>query len=95
MFNKVNVPILGVVENMSYLDLPDGSRSHVFGQGGGRRTAEALETSLLGEVPLLPRIREGGDAGEPAALKDSNEVASQVFLEIASKLLETLEVRDR
>ncbi len=90
MFNKVNVPILGVIENMSYLEMPDGSRNPIFGSEGGARTAEALAAPLLGEVPLLAHIREGGDRGEPAALTDSSGGAAQVFSEIAQKLLDAL-----
>ncbi|MGH8018479.1 MAG: P-loop NTPase [Opitutaceae bacterium] len=90
MFSKVNVPLLGVIENMSYLEMPDGTRNHIFGTEGGKKTAEALGTRLLGEVPLLAHIREGGDSGEPAALTASSGGASQVFTQIAQKLLDAL-----
>ena len=90
MFNKVNVPLLGVIENMSYLEMPDGSHYHVFGSEGGARTAESLGVPLLGEVPLISEIREGGDAGEPASLTDPAGVAGRVFAEISQKLLDAL-----
>ena len=70
MFRKLDVPVLGVVENMSWMDLPDGSRIHPFGQGGGRRTAERYEVPLLAQVPLDGAIREGGDAGRPVVLDE-------------------------
>ncbi len=68
MFRKLDVPVLGIVENMSWMDLPDGSRIHPFGQGGGGRTAESYGVPLLGQVPLDGRVREGGDAGRPVTL---------------------------
>ena len=68
MFRKLEVPVLGIVENMSWLDLPDGSRMYPFGQGGGARTAESYGVPLLAQVPLDPKVREGGDAGRPAAI---------------------------
>lgn len=90
MFNKVNVPLLGVVENMSYFELPGGERSYVFGQGGGERTAKSLGTSLLGEIPLLSEIRKGGDDGEPLAAADRDGLAGRAFTDIAQSLLEKL-----
>ncbi len=95
MFEKVNVPLLGVVENMSHLELPDGSRVHLFGRGGGIATAEALKTRFLGEVPLIQAIREGGDAGEPASLTDSDGPSGRVFAEIARSVLQKLETAHR
>ena len=70
MFEKVSVPVLGIVENMSYFtppDLPD-RRYHIFGKGGGERIAEELGVDFLGEVPIDPRVVEGGDAGRPIVL---------------------------
>src|SRR5690606_33219881 len=64
MFEKVNVPVLGVAENMSFLETPGtGEKIRVFGENGGRKTAEALNAPFLGELPLDPEIRQGGDAG--------------------------------
>jgi ATP-binding protein involved in chromosome partitioning len=70
MFRKLNVPVLGVVENMAWLDLPGGGKMHPFGEGGGRRTADRYEVPLLAQLPLDPRVREGGDHGAPVALVD-------------------------
>jgi ATP-binding protein involved in chromosome partitioning len=70
MFRKLDVPVIGVVENMSWIDLPDGSRVTPFGAGGGARTAERFGVPLLTQVPIDGRIREGGDHGRPVALDD-------------------------
>lgn len=86
MFGKVNVPLIGVAENMSYLTGPDGQRQHIFGQGGGRRTAEALDTAFLGEVPLDPLLREGSDRGIPIVVSDPDSESARVFADIATRL---------
>jgi ATP-binding protein involved in chromosome partitioning len=91
MFGKVNVPIFGVVENMSFLEMPDGSRQHLFGEGGGQRTAKALEAPLLGQVPLDGRVREGGDRGIPIVVSSASSPSAKVFAEVAKQLLERLE----
>src|SRR5690606_19843132 len=79
MFQKVNVPLLGVAENMSYFEDPAGLRHALFGEGGGEQTAAGLGTTLLGQVPLIPAVREGGDAGAPVVMTDPDGTASQVF----------------
>lgn len=91
MFQKVNVPLLGVAENMSYFVDPAGNRHTLFGSGGGQTTAERLGTELLGQVPLIPEIREGGDAGEPVVVSSPASLAAQVFREIADTLLARLQ----
>ncbi len=91
MFQKVNVPVLGVVENMSYFLDPAGNKHHLFGQGGGAATAEKLATRLLGEVPLIPEIRAAGDAGTPAAALDPEGTAGHCFTEIAETILAQLD----
>ena len=70
MFRKLDVPVLGVVENMAWVDLPDGSRMIPFGEGGGQATADRFEVPLLAQIPLITAIREGGDGGKPVALGD-------------------------
>ena len=65
MFRTLEVPILGVIENMSYLDLPDGTRMDIFGSGGGEKLAKASGTTFLGKIPIDPTVREGGDTGKP------------------------------
>jgi len=69
MFNKLDIPILGLVENMSWMTLPDGSKTHPFGAGGGTATAETYGVPLLAQVPFDSRICKGGDDGIPAATR--------------------------
>jgi len=68
MFRQLDVPIFGVVENMSYLELPDGSRLDVFGTGGGERLAREAGVAFLGAIPMDPAVREGGDQGQPVII---------------------------
>ncbi len=68
MFEQVKTPIVGLVENMSYLITPSGERIDVFGEGGGQRMAGAMNIPFLGDLPLDPKVRVGGDSGRPAAL---------------------------
>ena len=91
MFQKVNVPLLGVAENMSYFVDPAGLRHALFGSGGGIATAGRLGTVLLGQVPLAPEIREGGDKGMPIVVSDPGGATAGVFRAIAESLLQMLE----
>lgn len=90
MFEKVNVPLLGVVENMSWFEDDTGARTPIFGEGGGVATAATLGTRLLGQIPLVPAIRAGGDAGEPLVMAQTNHPVAQTFREIAQELLAAL-----
>ncbi len=92
MFRKVNVPLLGVAENMSWFEDATGARLALFGEGGGAATAGALGTSLLGQVPLDGAIRAGGDSGEPVSVSAPQSRPAQVFREIAGTLLRRLKV---
>ena len=84
MFMRVGVPVLGVVENMSWFECPHcGKPSALFGSGGGRRLAEELEVPLLGEVPLYPRILEGGDRGMPIVVADPDSAAARALTSVA------------
>jgi ATP-binding protein involved in chromosome partitioning len=87
MFQKVNVPLLGVAENMSYFIDPAGNKHELFGSGGGIVTAERLGTVLLGQVPLLPEIRAGGDSGLPIVVSEPQGAAADTFRQIADALL--------
>lgn len=70
MFEKTHIPVLGIVETMSWFEAPDGTRHSLMGDGGGERTAQALGLPLLAQIPIIQAIREGGDDGHPAALQD-------------------------
>jgi len=83
------VPILGIVENMSYLLIPEtGQRVDVFGQGGGKRTAEAMGVPFLGELPLNPQVRIGGDTGRPIALLGESDPQAAPFYGLARAVVE-------
>lgn len=86
MFEKVNVPILGIVENMSYFTTPTGERVEIFGHGGGHAEATRQQIPFLGEIPLFTEIREGGDAGLPVVVGAPNKPAAQAFINIAATL---------
>ena len=90
MFQKVNVPLLGVAENMSWFTDSTGKKQTLFGTGGGILTAEKLGTVLLGQVPLIPAIREGGDSGTPIVVSEPASPAAEVFRGIAEVLLAQL-----
>ena len=90
MFQKVNVPILGIVENMSYFTAPGGERVEIFGHGGGQAEAARQGVAFLGEVPLFTEIREGGDRGVPAVVSSPEQPAGRCFLEIAKTLRQRL-----
>lgn len=92
MFQKVNVPILGVAENMSWFEDATGARQAIFGSGGGAATAQALGTALLGQVPLDQSIRSGGDSGKPVVVESPQGRPAQVFREIAGRLLADLKI---
>ena len=84
MFQKLNVPLLGVVENMSHFVAPDtGRRYDIFGEGGGRRLADEYGIPLLAQIPLDPEIRVGGDEGSPIALRRPDSPQAKVFRDLA------------
>ena len=85
------VPILGVAENMSFLEGADGSRQYLFGQGGGLKVATALQTVLLGEVPLDQTIRQGGDHGIPVVISHPDSNPARVFRSVGLTVLQGLE----
>ncbi len=88
MFGKVNVPILGIIENMSYFLCPsDDTRYPIFGEGGGQREAERLGVPLVGQIPIDIATREAGDTGKPIAFEDpATNASSEAFAEIADQL---------
>jgi len=91
MFERVNVPILGIVENMSYFTAPNGDRIEIFGHGGGAAEAKRQGTAFLGEVPLFTEIREGGDAGIPVVVKSPEGPPAQAFGTVAAALRDCLD----
>ena len=86
MFIKVNVPILGIVENMSYFTAPGGQRVEIFGHGGGKEEAKRQKVPFLGEIPIFTEIREAGDSGTPIVVAAPNHPAGKVFIQIAETL---------
>jgi ATP-binding protein involved in chromosome partitioning len=91
MFQKVNVPVLGIVENMSYYICPQcGHREEIFKHGGGRRTAEQLKVPFLGEIPLDPKVAIGGDAGEPIVAAEPKSGVTAAYLRIAEEITRQL-----
>lgn len=89
MFSKMRVPVLGMVENMSYLIAPgSGERIDVFGQGGGKRTAEMMNVPFLGEIALDPEVRVGGDSGHPVTTNPDGDAHAAPFFQLAGRLEE-------
>jgi ATP-binding protein involved in chromosome partitioning len=87
MFKRLEVPIIGVIENMSYFISPtDGSRHEIFGRGGGERIAKHFGVPFLGQVPLDPRVREGGDSGRPIVVVDPESPVSAAFRSVAGEI---------
>jgi len=96
MFNKTQIPILGVVENMSMFTCPDCGSSHaIFGHGGARETAGKLGVPFLGEIPLVPRIRETSDSGQPVSVSVPDGPEALAFLDLARKVAASLETASR
>ncbi len=96
MFKKTQVPILGLVENMSMFTCPDCGSSHaIFGHGGARETAEKLGVPFLGEIPLVPRIRETSDSGQPVSVSVPDGPEALAFLELAKKVAASLQTASR
>jgi ATP-binding protein involved in chromosome partitioning len=83
MASKVNLPVRGIIENMSWFTGDDGKRYEIFGSGGGQELADDLGIPMLGQLPLVPALREGGDNGRPIAAVDPESESAQIFQEIA------------
>jgi ATP-binding protein involved in chromosome partitioning len=91
MFQKVNVPLLGIIENMSFFVCGHcGERTDIFSHGGGERAASKLGIPFLGSIPIDPVIREGGDTGQPIVVADPGSPQAAAFREIAKKIMESL-----
>lgn len=95
MFEQLNVPVLGVIENMSYFVAPDtGKRYDIFGHGGGAEMARKANIDFLGEVPLESEVRVGGDEGEPIVIRDPESSAARAIREVARKVGATVEAKN-
>jgi len=97
MFKKVNVPVLGMVENMAYFipeDMPD-KKYYIFGKHGARNLAERMGTNFLGEVPLEQKVRESGDDGKPIVLGDLDCKSAEAFVEISNNVIQQLAIRNQ
>jgi ATP-binding protein involved in chromosome partitioning len=86
MAEKVNLPVRGVIENMSWFTGDDGKRYEIFGSGGGQVLADELDVPLLGKLPLVPALREGGDDGKPITAVDPDSEAARAFQDIARQI---------
>lgn len=92
MFQKVNVPLLGIIENMSYFLCGHcNHRTEIFSHGGGERAAKKLGVPFLGNIPIDPAIRAGGDNGQPVTIADPDSPQAKAFRDIAAKLMEALD----
>jgi len=86
MFRQLNVPIIGVVENMSYLELPDGSKMDVFGTGGGKLLAQQSGVPFIGSIPMDPIVREGGDSGVPVVVSAPDSLVTKALISITENV---------
>jgi ATP-binding protein involved in chromosome partitioning len=92
MFRQLNVPILGVVENMSYLELPDGTRMDIFGSGGGEKLARQANVPFIGAIPIDASVREGGDSGKPVIIANPDSAVACALRAVAEKLAAKISV---
>lgn len=92
MFQRVNVPTIGIIENMSFYIKPDGSKEYIFGKEGGKKMSEEFNVKLLGEIPLNTKIREGGDEGLPIIYGSKNSEEAKIFQKISRELIREINV---
>ena len=92
MFRQLDVPIFGVVENMSYLELPDGTRMDVFGSGGGQRLAQDAGVPFIGAIPMDPSVRQGGDTGQPVVVSRPDSPVAQALRSLAENVAASVSV---
>ena len=92
MFRQLDVPIFGIVENMSFLELPDGTRMDVFGAGGGRRLAQESGVPFIGAIPMDPEVRAGGDSGNPVVISNPEAPVAQALRDVAKDIAAKISV---
>ncbi len=92
MFKQLNVPVLGVIENMSHLVLPDGTKMDVFGQGGGEKLAHETGVPYLGSIPMDPAVRIGGDNGMPVVVSNPESASALAMIQLSEKLAAQLSI---
>jgi ATP-binding protein involved in chromosome partitioning len=96
MFERTGVPILGIVENMSWFENPEtGKPIAIFGSGGGTRLAEETNLPLIGQIPLDPRVQEGGDTGRPIVVAEPNSSAAKALVKVAGRVIERMNAREK
>jgi ATP-binding protein involved in chromosome partitioning len=93
MFQEVQVPILGIIENMSYLLTNDGTKITPFGSGGGKRLADEIGVPFLGEIPIDPLVSACGDSGEPIVRKIPNHNVSKAYLDLGTRIMNEMNLR--
>ena len=94
MARRSAMPVVGVIENMSYFETPEGRRFELFGRGGGRELADSLGIPLIGRIPLDPALGEGADVGEPVVVARPERRASELFVDAARRLVELVPPAD-
>uniref|UniRef100_Q3AQ21 Iron-sulfur cluster carrier protein n=1 Tax=Chlorobium chlorochromatii (strain CaD3) TaxID=340177 RepID=Q3AQ21_CHLCH len=92
MFRKVNVPLLGLAENMSYYQLPDGTKDFIFGTKGGEKFAKIQGVPFLGELPIERAVREGGDSGVPCVIEHPESATAKAFAQIAREVIRNVTI---
>jgi ATP-binding protein involved in chromosome partitioning len=94
MFQKVNVPTLGIIENMSYFVNPDKTKEYIFGKGGGEKMGIEYDIPLLGEIPIATKIREFGDSGKPVVFSEPESDISRKFKSMSIELIKSINQRN-
>ena len=83
---EINIPVIGIIENMSYFIGDDGKKYEIFGQGGGKKASDEFKIKFLGQVPLVQKIREQGDIGKPIVLEEPSSEVSKIYIAIAEQI---------
>jgi ATP-binding protein involved in chromosome partitioning len=92
MFRQLDVPVVGIIENMSFLELPDGSRVDIFGAGGGERLSQWAGVPFIGAVPIDPQVRSGGDTGKPVVIEKPESAVGKALRSVAERIAAQISV---